>query len=539
MELTGPFPKPKDYDTLKDYKIPTSTTNGIERLTEFVKYIASKINVKNRYTTEQLKEHTEYVEKFVKDFCIDFARHTPKGDLSNEGKPNPILESNSIIRRGSSYEGTKILSPSEYDFIPIFAWSFDAAISVEKVGKRCKLAGKGYGFINIKHGDLHQMLPPATLTKNQTDNRSISQSQIISSALQHLPLTGLNQLLVPTGKIVEDQPGMSGSNRSSQISSSSETFPQSQPCSSSLNTWVLIALNKAIDSFLSDSDRYDYIGQKSHDEDPESPYPQGTISLHEITHGTCVWLRIGAPICTTDIDLAYAVENMSETQKRCVMVGEWHVDCSNFTCKHKTHWTESLIHPGLHGDTIVHTLSTNHHHLFLVLKYINHLIQTNLKTKTYSSSYSYKMLLHQHQRGCQNENVGQCLEDIVNQFYTYEKQCIDTIETNTYNYNHLKEVPDINYPKRMIKLHNFVECAALLWIMQHVKHTTDTSWWDMLLHEDFKPKDFKEGHMLYSLLDIVQQVDRFKWNNNLKKGSVIDVEFLHEDNTKTVYRWIN
>ncbi|CAH1787786.1 unnamed protein product [Owenia fusiformis] len=503
IELTGPFPRTKDYDTLKDYKIPTSTTDGAERLTEFVKYIASKVNVKNRYTPEQLKEHTEYVEKFVKDFCIDFGNHTwgAYEYFSNKGKPNPTLESNSIIRRGSSYEGTKILSPSEYDYIPIFAWSGDAAVNVEEVGKMCNKAGQGYGFINIKHGDLHQLLPSDILT--------------------------------------EEEPGMSGSNRSSQISSPHGTIPQSQPGSSKLDTYFLIILHIAIESYLSHSDKYEFIGEKDHREDPESPYPLGTISLHKYRHGTSVWLRIGGPICTTDIDLSFGVENMTDTQRRCVMVGGPPVSC--YTCNNiDTHWTESLIHAGLQDDTNTHTLSTNHHYLFLTLKYIKHLIETNLKIKTYSSSYSYKMLLLQHQTGCQNENVGQCLEDIVNQFYTHEKQCIDEIETNTYNnYDHLEEVPDINYPKRMIELNiDDDECAALLWIMQHVKHTTDTSWWDMLLQEDLKPDDIKEGDMLYSLLDIVQQEWKFSCNMNLEKGSVHDIQWLHENNTKTVYKWI-
>ncbi|CAH1787803.1 unnamed protein product, partial [Owenia fusiformis] len=494
IELTGPFPKPKDYDTLKGYKIPTSTSDGAEHLTEFVKYIASKVNVKNRYTPEQLKEHTEYVERFVKEFCINFGRHIPKCFFKKKGKPNPVLESNNIIRRGSSYEGTKIISPSEYDFIPIFAWSGDAVVNVEEVGEMCDVAGQGYGFINIQHGELHKLFPQFVL--------------------------------------VENQPGMSGSNRSSQKSSPHGTIPESQPGSSKLKTVFLSTLHSAIESYLSDSDKYEYIGEKDHDEDPESPYPLGTISLHKCRHGTSVWLRIGAPICTTDIDLSFAVENMSDTQGRCVMVGEWNVDCDKCN-KRDTHWTESLIHAGLQDDTNTHTLSTNHHYLFLTLKYIKHLIETNLKIKTYSSSYSYKMLLHHHQRGCQNENVGQCFEDIVNQFFTHKKQCIDEIETNIYNYNDLNEVPDINYPKRMIqlKIHSS-ECAVLLWIMQHVKHTTDTSWWDMLLQEDLKPDDIKEDDMLYSLLDIVQQIDKFKRNKKLKKGSVLDLQWLHKDNTK-------
>ncbi|CAH1778001.1 unnamed protein product, partial [Owenia fusiformis] len=234
------------------------------------------------------------------------------------------------------------------------------------------------------------------------------------------------------------------------------------------------------------------------------------------------------------------VENMSVTQRRCVMVGGPFVNCDNCNNYNDTHWTEALIHPGLQDDANTHTLSTNHHYLFLTFKYIKHLIVTNLKIKTYSSSYSYKMLLHHHQRGCQNENVGHCLEDIVNQFFTHEKQCIDEIETNIYNYNRLeKEVPDINYPKRMIELKIYYgECAALLWIMQHVKHTTDTSWWDMLLQEDLKPDDIKEGDMLHSLLDIVQQVDTFQRNDDLKIGSVLDLQWLHKDNTKIVYRLI-
>ncbi|CAH1787787.1 unnamed protein product [Owenia fusiformis] len=564
IELTGPFPKPKDYDTLKGYKIPTSTSDGVERLTEFVKYIASKVNVKNRYTPEQLNEHTEYVEKFVKELCIGFGMHSPKDDLSNKGKPNPILQSSNIIRRGSSYEETKILSPSEYDYIPIFAWSFDAAVNVEEVGEMCNRAGQGYGFINIQHGELHQLFSQLRLhlVENQPGmSGSIDRSPQISSLETISALGTIPQSLPGSSKMAttflailhlvielqqsfaqhgleENQPGMSGSiNRLPQISSPDGTIPQSQPVSSKLTTFFLETLHFAIQHYLSDSDKYEYIGDKNHHDDPESPYPLGTISLHEGSHGTSVWLRIGAPMCTTDIDLSFGVENMSDTQRRCVMVGRYLVDCDK--CNNRfTHWTESLVHAGLQDDTNTHTLSTNHHYLFLTFKYIKHLIETNFKVKTISSSYSYKMLLHHHQRGCQNENVGQCLEDIVDQFLPHEKQCIDGIETNIYNYNHLK-VPDINYPKRMIKLNiNADECAALLWIMQHVKHTTDTSWWDMLLQEDLKPDDIKEGDMIHSLLDTLQQVNNFLRNRDLKKGSVLEVQWLHEDNTKTVYRWI-
>ncbi|CAH1795163.1 unnamed protein product [Owenia fusiformis] len=482
IKFTVPIQK-TTFDTLKDYTIPSSTSNGDGRLTQFVNYVSSKVNVENRYTPEQLKEHTEFVENFVRNFFIDFGNHTPEYYFLSY---NTIFASNCIVRRGSSYEGTKIISPNEYDYIPIFAWSGNKAVIVEEVGERCELAGQGYGFINIKHGDLHKELPPRHLEENRS-------------------CVGK-----PSG--------------STERSSPPGTIPHG---SSKLSRNILITLCDAITSYLSESENYKYVGERDHHKDPESPYPQGTISLHKYRHGTSIWLRIGAPTCTTDIDLSFAIEDVNMTKGWCAMVGDGNVYCAR--CDESlgtTHWTRSLIDPGLQDAT--NTLSRNHHHLFLTVKYINHLIKKSLNIKTSSSSYSYKMLLLQHQRDCQNENVGQCLEDVVNQFFTHEKHCISTLEINVYTYKLLRKVPDIDYPKRMIRLKiSPQECAVLLWITQHVKHTINTSWWDMLLLEDLKPEDINKSDMLYSLLHIAQQVDT---------GTLIDVEWVHDVNTKTVIR---
>ncbi|CAH1780109.1 unnamed protein product [Owenia fusiformis] len=373
IKFIGPFPKPENYDTLKDYQIPTSISKNQERLSEFIKYVSSKVNVKNRYIPDELEENKEYIENIVKKVCYDFGKHTPK----YEDEPNLIFETNSCARRGSSYEETKILSPNEYDFIPILTWSGDEAVKVEMVGVNCELVDQGYGFINVKYGDLHSRLPDWHFTANP--------------------------------------PGVNN------------------PGSSKLNTNFLSVLNLRMKSYLSESNELNFIGEKDHKVDPESPYPLGSLSIHEGYHATSIWFRIGAPICTTDVDLSFAVENMKITQGRRVMVSERRkMECSRCDgSRGESHWTESLIDPGPQADPDTHTLTSNHLHLFLAFKYVNHMMNKILKIKTDSSSYSYKMLLLHHQKGCKNDQVGQCLEEIVSRFFTHESQIVNTCESQS------------------------------------------------------------------------------------------------------------
>ncbi|CAH1774995.1 unnamed protein product, partial [Owenia fusiformis] len=291
LTFTGPFPEPENDDGSQLYKGPTPKSKSYEHLSDFVQFASSKVDIRNTYTLTMLNEHTFYVENFVQNFCLSF------------GELDELFKSKNIIRCGSSYELAKILAPDEYDYIPVLIWSDDVTVRVENVGNDCELTGQGYGDIFIEKGDLHDAL----------------HSDIMPDKSDILDLI------------------------------------KSQRGPSKLNTFFAVTLQTRIYSYLNKIEDYKFfIGERNHKEDPDSPYPMGSLSIHIITHGTSIWLRLGAPLCTVDIDLSFAIEKRDQTQGRCVMVRADNISerCDNFS-----HWTESLIDQGLKTEQIIHVLS--------------------------------------------------------------------------------------------------------------------------------------------------------------------------------------
>ncbi|CAH1793344.1 unnamed protein product, partial [Owenia fusiformis] len=250
-------------------------------------------------------------------------------------------------------------------------------------------------------------------------------------------------------------------------------------------------------------------------------------------HGPSVWLRVGGPLGTTDIDLCFCVQGTQGS----VLVPAYVGDCKD--CPYAIHWTESIVqtpHPA--PDHQLHNPTGHHRQLFLVLKYISHLCN-RIHWHIYNehpkygliSSYSYKLLIMNHQKHCTGSdfNVGRCFEDVVEYIFNQFRGDDDDSDQYRLKVDHIF-LPDTYYPDREVRvvdgIGNSLELTVLLWVLKHVKHSSGTLWWQKLLDDDF-PNNVSSGDvLLQSLLDSVKHVrDAFPHGVNL--------DWQHEDGTRT------
>ncbi|CAH1800836.1 unnamed protein product [Owenia fusiformis] len=448
--------------------------DGYDRLRDFVNIISFNANIKNRFTVEKLIEHTSYVEDFVGSLC------------KFVGEKVPGLRINEIIRRGSYYDNAKVMSPDEYDFMPILALSYDDAVNVKDPPKECSFAARGYKLININPDNLKEEIPRGSWRKNKDGECQLDLKVLM--ILLH---------------IVKD---------------------------------FVIQHSKFREELL---------------EDPNAVYDEGVTSMQQFLHGTCIMLRMWAPLCTTDIDLCFCIEQKNQSDERRVLVG----DCINgggcgyCTLKGRStpgsvdHWTESFF--DISPDQHLYILDTMHKKLFVTLKFLSYLLNKRLydilegdiSIQRELSSYVYKMILLHHQHSCQSTNIGICFETIVELYFNRStKNDADTVTYSPKGKEEIVKIPDIYFPKRTvvdIESEHLLEFVLLLWIQRHVKHNTNTTWWNDLLDKDF-PNNVKQGDLLQTLLDTLKWVIQFQDPRTDAPKVNPRYTWIHDDNVKTV-----
>ncbi|CAH1793330.1 unnamed protein product, partial [Owenia fusiformis] len=213
------------------------------------------------------------------------------------------------------------------------------------------------------------------------------------------------------------------------------------------------------------------------------------------------------PLGTTDIDLCFCMQGTEGS----VLVP---IDPYCSKCPFAIHWTESIVqtpHPA--PDHQLHNPTGHHKQLFLVLKYISHLY-SRIHWHIYNepppygliSSYSCKLLIMNHQKCCTRSDfsIRRCFEDVVE--YIFNQFRRDEDDSNQYRLGVGGEfiyLPDTYYPDREVEVvdgyGNSVELTVLLWVLKHVKHSSDTQWWQKLLDDDF-PNNVSSGDVLLQSL---------------------------------------
>ncbi|CAH1793338.1 unnamed protein product, partial [Owenia fusiformis] len=301
-------------------------------------------------------------------------------------------------------------------------------------------------------------------------------------------------------------------------------------------------LHTAMHTYLENIHGSHYIGKRHHKKEQHPSYTLGKFSMHEYLHGPSVWLRVGGPLGTTDIDLCFCVQGTQGS----VLVP---IDSNCGKCPKYIHWTESIVEPQHQApDHQLHNPTGHHKQLFLVLKYISHLYNRIhwyiYHERSYAgllSSYSYKLLIMNHQKRCTGSdlNIGKCFEDVVEYIFNQFK----TGGNDSDQYRVLSLfifLPDTYYPDRKVWVFNgyvnSVELTVLLWMLKHVKHSSGTQWWQKLLDDDF-PNNVSSGDiLLQSLLDSVKHV-----RDALSQGKLrVNLDWQHEDGTRThltITRW--
>ncbi|CAH1793995.1 unnamed protein product [Owenia fusiformis] len=479
------------FDTSGKYK---PIHPGYARLTEFVNVTAAKVDIFSKYTDVELEHHTKYIMDFVRLICSGF------------GEYNKLFKTKEPIPRGSYFDKTKIISPTEYDFLNPLSLSDDASVQVCDVSDDCGLAGHGYGVVNIHPGQLQQQLLDLYSTEDYDEYDCDSDDDYV--LIKHPPY----EVILHSSHDSLGAPG--------------DVYWLTTNISESLHT--------EMHTYLENTHGSHYIGERYHKYEQHPSYTLGEFSMHEDLHGPSVWLRVGGPLGTTDIDLCFCIRG---TQGSVLVPIDLYCD----KCPSYIHWTESIVEPQHPGapDHQLHNPTGHHKQLFLVLKYISHLY-SKIYWHIYNarshliSSYSYKLLIMHHQKHCTGSDfyIGRCFEDVVE--YIFNQFRGDDDDSDLYRlYREDIYLPDTYYPDREVRVvngySNRMELTVLLFMLKHVKHSNDTQWWQKLLDDEF-PNNVSSGDVLFqSLLDLVKHV----WDALLQGELTEHIDWQHEDGTRT------
>ncbi|CAH1785577.1 unnamed protein product, partial [Owenia fusiformis] len=173
-------------------------------------------------------------------------------------------------------------------------------------------------------------------------------------------------------------------------------------------------------------------------------YPLGTVSIDDSTRRPNIHLRLGAPLCTVDVDLWFCVEGRTTKLGHHVMIP---IDESE-TFK-QDFWKEIVVERP-NDDRYI--LTDPHKQLLCTLKLISHIYnmlvnkgelpQTIQTTCISSTSYLSTIALH-HQKTCISDSVGECFTNIVN---SESVKLLDECSANSFHVY----TQDMFYPGRRI-----------------------------------------------------------------------------------------
>ncbi|CAH1788510.1 unnamed protein product, partial [Owenia fusiformis] len=261
-------------------------------------------------------------------------------------------------------------------------------------------------------------------------------------------------------------------------------------------------------------------------------------------HGPSFWLRVGGPLCTTDVDLCFSIEGPPHKQLgRCLMLDSRYVRDNKCRCgfNYSEHWKKSLINPPANTKYV---LSESHHELFLTLKYISHLAaeishQTYPNSPDIFSSYDVNVLLLQHQQTCLAVNVGECFVDIV-RIITEKPDDMNKLDiTYSSAYSSINCYNDVFFPKREEYARRYQSIAAIAWFMLQVSHSEDSTWIHKLLSLTKEAHSYTWWDTQFSKIDsdrrelrdlrkVIREVDRW-FDGSSWSRSPLTMEWNHTD----------
>ncbi|CAH1780907.1 unnamed protein product, partial [Owenia fusiformis] len=332
----------------------------------------------------------------------------------NISKKRKEIKIKEIRRRGSYYDESKILFPDEYDFLPILTLTGCQMVEVESLSDDQKICAKqGYRKIKVNEPDILRHSPGCI------KEIGIGKARLTSKFIQEL------------------------------------------------KTSVRDALDEIED--------VKFIGEKDHEKNSNSSDPLNTVSIHRNLHGPSIWIRIGGPLCMTDIDLCFCIEGQESNLGPCVLVKS-KLDHCPYCKSENDHWIETPINPPEQ-----YMLTPDHQKLLLTLKYISHFEKKMFKRELLSTSSSYylKALLVDHQKNCQSENVGECFDAVTKYTFRLDNDTSDSLSNDIHVRCESRFVPDIFHQKE-VKCGTSYFHIVLLWFLRRIKEYDDTTWWPQL-----------------------------------------------------------
>ncbi|CAH1797753.1 unnamed protein product [Owenia fusiformis] len=375
------------------------------------------------------------------------------------GLREPALATNEQINRGSYYDGTKILDPDEYDYEPILDLSKHITNVTEPMPG---LKEQGYKTILFREKELHKHIHEQYLVRT-----------------------------FPNGKDAE------------------------------LKCRELLAkIRQNVNRVLEDMHKEGtvmFIGECDHTKDPKD-YDKNTreISTHNAPHGPSVWLRVGAPLGTTDIDMCFCLKWKPHELGPSVMVPT------------NKGWLESVVSL---PDNSIYKLTPVHKNLLLTVKYVTHLTSALMSSKfSYSvSSYILKAVILHHQTECRSDNIDKCFIAIIYDMMLKPNEEFDEHENVVFLTNRHIEIPDIVYREKALQISGEKRVSLLismLWVVQHVKLNSNTDWFDAFLRND--KGEIKKNSTLRSLNESLKKFFKitdtgkvdFEWQHDKMKTSV-------------------
>ncbi|CAH1797882.1 unnamed protein product [Owenia fusiformis] len=425
------------------------------RFKNLVDLTVEKVNIRYAYTARQLDMQTSYIENLVSDI------------REKVGQREPSLVTKEQINRGSYYDKTKILRPDEYDYEPILDFSEHISNVTDLIEDESmpSLKDQGYKTIRFQEKKLHKGVRQQHLIRRPTPPNGDVELKC-------------RELLAKIRQVV----------------------------------------NRVLEEMQRDgSGRVTFIGECDHTKDAPYDYKKRQISTHNEPHGPSVWLRVGAPLGTTDIDMCFCLQWKPHKLGPSVMVPT------------KKGWLESVVSL---PDNSRYTLTPAHEKLLLTFKYVTHLTSLLMPSRfSWSvSSYTLKAVILHHQRylqgGCHTDNIGKCFMSIIDIMLKPNEE-FDNEENVVHLTNQHISIPDIVYTKKDLQISNVKRVSMLVsmfWIAQHVKLNRNTDWFEVFVRND---KDEIKKHPTLKSLD-----DSLKRFHKIAGKGKVELEWQH-DTSKT------
>ncbi|CAH1801434.1 unnamed protein product, partial [Owenia fusiformis] len=361
------------------------------RLTQFVErsYDRAKINIPEKLQTSHLEHNASFV----------------KGLVDKVGDRNPIFKVRKILGTGSCYQNTKIIRPDETDYLLVLS-----------ISNRVKTVWEWANVYSIEICDKSLLF--------KLEQHGISEDVNGKNCCNSLHLVNEFKNLV-NGCLNDHQDVLGVSYKGDDILSWKHT-----PAS-----WDAFKKHNHLQQIYGETLS---IKSKWRRDIRDPTLEKDQVVLDRMNHGPSVRVRIGGPLCTTDLDLCLCIDSpqIENSSERYVAVPVSKLG--------EPYWTLSS-----YEDPIKLRLDEDHRKILMVLKDLFSECKNTPNPGNLADSHNLKTFVLHHQERClkrpaEERCLGNCLDDIVH--HMFEKYNMRIDENNISVTNTPSSLSDMIFP---------------------------------------------------------------------------------------------